>query len=174
MNAGKWAIIGMLGVSLALAGFAVWFRQQAGRRCLEYWGVADAERIQHAARVELLQLTPAESGAWRLPDGSAAKTAGRQDVSQAAGLSHIRSALLEDRGFVWTPAAGGRECQPQWTCALRFADSGGETVVAFDLQCHQLRLLGSRPRPPLSYEPMAPFIRRFLTSQRPAAEPGQH
>lgn len=168
MNAGKWAIIGMLGVSLSLAAFAVWFRQQAGRRCLEYWGVSHAERIQHAEQVELLRLSADARGPWRLSDGSPLRADAPQDVSRAAGLSHVRSALLEDRGFLWTPAADGRQCQPQWTCALRFADPAGETVVAFDLECHQLQLLGSHPRPPLAYEPMAKFIHRFLASQRPA------
>lgn len=134
MNRGKLAVVAMLMVAVGLAAFALWFNIQRGQRSLAFWGREAAQRIQQARQVELLWLAPATEDAAdgeRLTIGGATyRVTRRQDISQARGLIHARTALLDDHSYVWNRQASGG----QYELAARFIADGGATTVAFDFQ----------------------------------------
>jgi hypothetical protein len=136
VNRGKLAVVAMLLVAVGLAAYALWFNIQRGQRSLEFWGREGARRIQQARQVELLWLVPANDGAAegeRLTiGGTMYSVARRKDISQARGLIHARTALLDDHSYVWNEqdSEGGGE----YELAARFVADGGATTVAFDFQ----------------------------------------
>jgi hypothetical protein len=160
MNTGKVVILGMLAVTLGLASFAVWYRQHAGRRTRELWGIEHARRIQLASQADLLRL-PAPAERIESPGADAAWKA----IGKVSGITHVRGALLEDRSFDWGPP---QDCPAAWQYVLRFRDDDGSTQLALDLTCARIRLLEGEGTE-VSFAPMATFLRRFVTSQFPPA-----
>ena len=55
---GKFVILLMIAVAIALSGYAWWHQFQAGRHSAEFWGSADAVHVRYAPRVEFLPLRP--------------------------------------------------------------------------------------------------------------------
>ena len=129
----------MVLLALLLAGFAVWWNVESGRRTLAFWGRDAGERIiAPKARVELLWLQPLEGDSALQPldvSGRQYSIVAQADVTGAPGLVHARHALLDDPSFQWQaatiPAA-------QYTLAARFRDGTGTTTVAFDFRHRQL------------------------------------
>ena len=138
MNRGKLAVLSILVLAVALAGFALWWNVTGGRRPLEFWGrEAGARIISPEATVELLWLEPAgeDFPHERLSIGGRSYAlVGQQDVTKAPGLVHARHSLLADASFDWqSPAASGN-----YTIAARFRGGSGVTTVAFDFAAGQL------------------------------------
>lgn len=128
-GAGRWLVIGLVGLAVAGAGFAVWFQWRQTRRCLGFYGPHVARSVQAAPRVELWELVAG-------PDGRIVR--GRvQDVSVAPGLVHLRHGLVEDANFDWAPADGSRLPASAWDVALAFYAAPDATqaaaVLAIDL-----------------------------------------
>lgn len=127
---GSLLVLGLLGLAVGLASFAVWFQRTQTVRCLSLFGPEIATAIQAAPRVE----------AWRLSssvDGEGVVATSRADVSQARGLVHLRHGLVEDANYRWSPAAAGRRPSDSWDVALAFyptADAARpQAILAFDL-----------------------------------------
>lgn len=162
-RSGVWLVLGLVLLAAGLAVFAVWFQWGQTRRCLHFFGPADARRIQTAERVELWLLTA---------EGDTIRVHERFDVSRAPGLVHLRRGLLEDVNYSWiapgsaVPAPGlepaGRRLPAEaWDLALAFraaptaeADQRPEaasleqpatTVLAFDLDGHGAMTIVGRP-----------------------------
>ena len=132
VNRGKLAVLAMLGIAAALAGFGLWWNVSSGKRTLDFWGrEAGARIIDPDATVELLWLQPAADSARqeRLVIGGRSFAAVKAaDVTGARGLVHARHSLLEDASFDWeTPATDGN-----YSLAVRFRDAAGTTTVALD------------------------------------------
>lgn len=144
----------MLVVTLAAAVFAVWFRQHAGRRTRELWGLAHGQRIQRAKDVSLLKLDPPPQDIAEPPQDGPWRPIGR-----VSGMTHVRGALLEDRSFTWTAV---KDCGDGWQYLMRFRDDTGVTHLALDLECTRIRLLDGGE---VSFAPMATFLRRFVNQQ---------
>lgn len=94
---GTWLVVGMIALAVALAVFAVWYQRQQTHRCLAFYGIADAQRIQVAPRVELWRPAPP-------PGGTPSNPTSRTDVSAARGIVHLRRGLVEDANFAWNLA----------------------------------------------------------------------
>jgi hypothetical protein len=174
-------VLGVLVLALGLASFAVWFQWGQTRRCLTFFGVEAARRIQSAPRVELWSLA-AEPGAVR-------RTAA-WDVSQAAGLVHLRRGLVEDVNYRWEPVpaegqglgnpAGGQSAMDAarplgpgvWTEAIVFrgdadGDANGDaTTLAFDLDGGWMTVVGRPGRVRLG--PIGPGLRNWVEATRRA------
>jgi len=156
-RSGTSLVLGLLSLAAGLGLFAVWFQWGQTRRCLELFGPEAARRVQAAERVELWTLAAA---------GDRVQVRDRQDVSQAAGLVHLRRGLIEDVNYAWGspggPAGGPRPARlpPQsWDVALAFFSSpapAGEvefdagqanaaTVIAFDLDGGGMATVVGRP-----------------------------
>jgi len=126
---GTWLVAGLLLLGLAAAITGIWFQRHQTRRCLEFYGPAEARRIATAPTVELLLVQPgAEPG--RLAAHS------RIDVSKAPGLVHLRRGLVEDANFNWQAsgwAALERLPLESWDVALVFSEPLGRTTLVIDL-----------------------------------------
>lgn len=139
MKRGNLVVLAIVLLAVLLAGFAVWWNVESGRRTLEFWGTDAGQRIiAPDAHVELLWLTAVEGN--YAPEllavgGRRYAIAATADVSQARGLVHARHALLNDPSFDWQatpdPAA-------DYTLAVRFRDGTGTTTVAFDFGRRQV------------------------------------
>ena len=144
-NRGKLLICGILFVGLIAASVAWWYQHQQGQRILQLWGPQAAYRIRMAPKTELLQLAPLESTATDLAEPLViAETSYRirniMDMSQRPGLVHARQALIQDASYVWDARPDPTSSSIDWQWALRFTDSKGTTLLAFDLTqgiiCH--------------------------------------
>jgi len=116
-------VLAMVGLAAALAAFAIWFQWRQTHRCLDFYGPAVAAAIQTAARVEV----------WNLrASGDRVQAVGRRDVSQAAGLVHLRHGLVEDANFVWQREPLGERRLPAaaWDRGLAFFAAGGTEPAA--------------------------------------------
>jgi hypothetical protein len=128
-SAGRTVVVGLLGVAVALAVFAVWFQWRQTRRCLAFYGAEAARLIQGAPRTEL----------WKLavdPATGRIVATERRDISSARGLVHVRRGLVEDANFAWGTVTAARPAPTDWDEALAFFPAAGTeppTVLAFDL-----------------------------------------
>lgn len=140
---GRRVVAAIVLLGLCLAGFAFWFQWRQTRRCLAFLGADVARAISRADRVEL----------WRLGAGDRPrrlKAVGRQDVSRAPGLVHLRHALVEDASYVWTPAprdgTGGPQPLPDWEMAIAFfprrPTDAPEAVLVFDARFGAMTVVG--------------------------------
>ncbi len=128
---GKLAVLTMLGLALAAAAFAWWWNVTSKKESLAFYGPAAARLIGKAPTVELIEVEPATSGDTReLVSVHHEKfvVVSRHDVSQAPGLIHARTALLDDASYEWQ--APLRLMPPIFL--VRFADEKNEAVLALD------------------------------------------
>lgn len=132
----------MLGVALAAAAFAWWWNYQRGHQSLEFYGSETARLVRTAEQVELLELEPQDSSTGSpsspLPAAQSLMVEGqphavvrRADISQAKGLLHARSALLDDASYNWK--ARPSDATPSYSHAVRFSDGNRNAILAFDL-----------------------------------------
>ena len=103
----------------------IWFQWGQTRRCLEFYGPRVARLIAEAPRVELWTLKPGSSPRRLL-------AVGRQDVSQAPGLVHLRRGLVEDANFRWEEVGDKVAPLPvaAWEKALVFTTPEAEESAA--------------------------------------------
>jgi hypothetical protein len=116
-----------MGLAAAITG--IWFQRHQTRRCLEFYGPAEARRIATAPTVELLLVQPGEG-----PGQLGAQT--RIDISKAPGLVHLRRGLVEDANFSWQASGGAvleRLPLESWDVAFVFTEPLGRTTLVIDL-----------------------------------------
>ena len=124
-KSGKLLILGVLVVGLAAAAAAWWFRYSATHRAAQFWGPQAATLIRDAPHVTLRSDTPSADA----EGGDEADVP--RDISSAKGMTHLRSALLEDASYHWDSAI---LADIDWANSLAFdAAAGGEprAVVIF-------------------------------------------
>jgi hypothetical protein len=110
-----------------------WSRYQATHRAAEFWGPETAALLRGPSQVEWIELAgwapskeePVETVTWLAGQPVIA----RHDISTAQGLTHLRSALVEDRNFEWDRSAPGID--PDWAWALRFHAHDHATILLF-------------------------------------------
>lgn len=128
---GKLAVLTMLSLALAAAAFAWWWNVTSKKQSLAFYGPAAARLIGKARTVELIEVEPANEDDLRelvaIGDRRFAIVS-RHDVSQAPGLIHARTALLDDASYEWP--APIRLTPPLFL--VRFADEENEAVLALD------------------------------------------
>ncbi len=143
MNRGKFAILIMLGVGIAAATFAWWYRWQRGTEMLEVWGSRAAICVRLAPQVDLFRLQPLSETDSRTLDlmcqGQGFTIVDRRDISHARGLIHARHALLQRESFAWEGSVG--DCDPVWQYALRFTKDQTQTSVILDFACQRVLFL---------------------------------
>jgi len=137
LDRGKLAVLTMFAVALVAAAFAWWWNYSRGQRCLEFYGQDAALLIRTAEQVELLELAAADAGssepATTLQLGDKAYSIVRvTDISQAKGLIHARTSIVDDSSFRWD--GHPTDCQPRVLYAVRFTNHSRATL-AFDFGC---------------------------------------
>ncbi len=140
---GKAVVLGVLGVALAAASFALWWNISRARRSLEFWGKDSVRLIQHAKHVELLtllsdaSLNDADGEISTLKYGvQRLQITQRRDISHARGLIHARHSLTDDGSFEWQTV--GISSQQKWTHAVQFVEGNSNVWILFDLPNRRL------------------------------------
>lgn len=132
---GKFIIVLIFGVALAMSGYAWWHQYRAGRQSAEFWGLPAMRTIKRAAVVEYIPLLPPTSESPELATidlpGGSFRRGEPIDVSQSRGLIHARHALVDDLSYDWSDAGpavvtGG--------FLLRFQEQGAVVTAALDLE----------------------------------------
>jgi hypothetical protein len=141
LDRGKLAVLTMFAVALAAATFAWWWNYSRGQKCLEFYGKDAALLVRTAKDVELLELipdsdSPGDRSVDRLAiDGRTYLVHRASDISQAKGLIHARTSILDDTSFQWRSAS--LDCRPKLLYAVRFANDSRATL-AFDFSCQTM------------------------------------
>jgi hypothetical protein len=164
---GKLVIIGILTVALASAGISWWFRYNATSQAARFWGPQTARLIRDAPTVELYQWSSVPTAAFQT--GFSQTYLGRangRDISKAAGLTHLRNALLEDRSYQWPaePAIPG-----SWGWVLVFRNERRNTAILFFAR--DWKYVSSFDHDLLSCEPIADGLTEMLGELAPSDEP---
>ena len=155
---GKWVVLTIFFLAVAMAAFAVWWNYERGRRSLALWGKDGALLIRGAKKVELLRLArdspahdkPPEAGKIETAEtsererltcgGETYRVMETKDVSQAQGLIHARSAFLDDASFDWTRAPAARA---EYGWAVRFSEGTATATILLDVEHRQALLAES-------------------------------
>jgi hypothetical protein len=161
LDRGKLAVLLMLAVAVAAAGFAWWWNIERTKRSLALYGAEGAWLVRNGREVEILKLAPFgsdDSTMENAPDSAPEinsepltlgdftfAVADRYDVSRVKGLVHARSALVDDPSYDWDapPQQLQGETIP-WL--VRFADERGEIYLAIDPEERQLAVLPAGQR----------------------------
>jgi hypothetical protein len=198
-NRGAFAIGVMVAIGIVLATFSVFFHRSQGARCLDRWGVADANRIRHAPQIEVWKLTPAESSnedqSSEPPSGITDSghsgedqtiVAGRKysimqrvSLASARGLVHARHALVVDANYDWSLPEEQLPENANYSHAILFrgtksgASDPQQTILYFDFTRGWVtsdRGRHARLVEKLSQAELA-FLERELARATPAIQP---
>lgn len=171
---GKLIILLFFGLAVVATPFAIWYRYDQQRRCIELWGSDVAMRIHKAKNVELLQLADRpgdainpEAELLKIDDRWLAISHRKQVHKDNRAIKDIRKAILLDDYFDWEKSRGN--CQGEWTHALSFEDEKGKSTVAFDFQCGFVRLTDTNKEAsiaPMSDKIQPIFEKMFETAKK--------
>ena len=163
-TSGKLLILGVFAVALAAAAASWWFRYAATHRAAQFWGPTAARLIRDAPRVSLRsdELSAGGDHSADLP----------RNLSSTPGLTHLRTALLEDRSYDWT-AAGPADSN--WSSSLVFEETEGaepRVVILFSPDFHWAAN-GSADDPAANAVATGPILAKglqvFFAEQSPVA-----
>jgi hypothetical protein len=141
---GKIAILGILIVTGALAGFGWWWRYEQSNQATEFWGDA-APRLHSPDKAVAFALHASSENSENddLPGGNPIIFGGRTwqtgawiDIT-AKGFLHARHSLTQDVSFDWSRSPDA--LSPQWKMGVQFTRGGQTTTLLFDFE---QRLLG--------------------------------
>jgi hypothetical protein len=138
LDRGKLAVLTMFAVALVAATFAWWWNYSRGQKCLAFYGKDAALLIRTARDVELIELSPdsnqpEDRTVDRLIVGERTYLFHRiTTISQAKGLIHARTSIIDDTSFDWDAKAS--QSPPNVRYAIRFlsADEATRATLAFD------------------------------------------
>ena len=141
---GKFVILAILSPALVATGFGIWFKRQMTCQVLELLGPRAVQRVALPTHVDYLELQAlAGSGhanhgeTLTLPDTQIGIIR-RFDISGAAGLLHLKHALLQDASYDWHASTDG---SPTWQYALQFTDDQDHTTFLLDLNQRHVLIL---------------------------------
>ena len=174
---GKLAVLSIIALAVALAGFAVYWQWLHRGRAAAFWGPEASRLVQGASEAELLLLRPVESSAEK-PSRDLLTLEGRTyavskmvDLANTPGLIHARHSLVEDASFDW--GGSKTDCRPSWTHAMRFRESSRSLVIAFDFPCRRLSQV-STGRSALMVPRIADGFQRVFQRAQAAQEDGEN
>lgn len=98
-NYGPLVIIGIFGVSLALAVFAWFYRYYHGRQSLEFWGSENAASFYQAEQLAMLDITPAQPGQGEVIGGIEFEIVSSFVSTDHRDVADLRRVLLQDQSF---------------------------------------------------------------------------
>jgi hypothetical protein len=167
---GKLAVLAMFAVALAAAAVAWWWNYHRGHRCLAFYGPEAALLIRTAQDVDLLELAPdsdrpEDRTVDRLTVGGRTYVLYRiAPISEARGLIHARTSIVDDTSFRWDAARA--DCAGEVRYAVRFTDydTGARATLAFDFDCERLWHIESQQSAQLIPKVAAGW-KSFLTRQ---------
>src|SRR4051812_23272187 len=139
---GKIIIGSVLFVAIAGALFSWFFRYNATHRSAKFWGSEAARLIRDAPVVEFCRNNPnPDPAALSLPTKSFSQIHATvepidvRDESGAHGLAHLRTAILEDRSYVWPPQPYKAGTRWPWILNFRGNKENELVTLLFSLDC---------------------------------------
>ncbi len=126
-KSGNKLVLLMCALAAVAAAVGWWSRYASTHLAAEFWGPEAARLLRGPSQVELLKLEKEKGG--RL---AGQRVASHYDISKAKGLTHLRSALVEDRNFDWdqSTTTKPRGCNP-WAWGFRFHSENRSVTVLF-------------------------------------------
>ena len=175
---GKYAILAVVILAMAGAGYSWSYLYRLQRRPIKFWTPERAAAFLHATKVEALRLGPAtgeQSGEVLSLPGGRRRIVEALDITGAPGLIHVRHALVHGGTYAEYDVPPVEPAD--WAIALRFSnegDSANAVVVAFDSRARQVAASGattvarvkSMRADSQDEEPRDPFA-QFLSEQFP-------
>ncbi len=163
MNKGKFVIVTMVAIGLAMAVFAWWARYEASQRVLERFGPQVAVAVRKGQRVELLTLSqskPADESSLEILSVGDEQlyVSSSQEIADAPGLIHARHHLLHEKGFHWDEPPS--TTPPNWTRALRFSHDEGVATWILDFTDNRAFIVERKAE--VGMAPIAPALKKFL------------
>lgn len=163
-SSGTKLVIGILALALALGAVSWWYRFETAHRATLFWGPEVAQIIAEPGKITGYKLDPATDAA-----GEPLDVAGREyrgvlvrDLTGAAGMVHLRHALVTDSNYLWMkrPAA-----PDQWRWALQFHKGEHNVLIVLTEDFQTLgKLVGSAPLEMIDCRPMAETLREYFAS----------
>lgn len=138
LDRGKLAVLAMFALAFVAAGFAWWWNYSRGQKCLALYGAEAALLIRTARDVELLELAPdtdqlEDRTVDRLVVGERTFLLHRiTTISQAKGLIHARTSIVDDPSYLWDVEAGPNPTQVQYAIRFLGDDHASRATLAFD------------------------------------------
>jgi hypothetical protein len=118
---GKIAIVAMLGLAVAAAGYAWYQNYQRSVRARAFWG-AQAATIRFAKNVEAFRVVAG--------DDRVSVT----DIGNAPGLLNARTSLMSDDAFDWSVDSFKPEPSGDWRLGVRFVHNDDVVTLLFSDQ----------------------------------------
>lgn len=118
---GKLAIVVMLSLAVAAAGFAWYQNHQRSVQARALWG-SHAATIRFANKVEAFHARESDDPADAI------------DISSAPGLLNARTSLMSDDSFDWSVKPFTSEPSSQWQYGVRFRHDGDAVTLLFSDQ----------------------------------------
>jgi hypothetical protein len=112
---GKIAIVVMLSLAVAAAGYAWYQNYQRSVRARGFWG-EQAATIRFAKKVEAFATGSSDEAV---------------DISSAPGLLNARTSLMSDDAFDWSVAPFSPESSSEWRYGVRFVAENGPVTLLF-------------------------------------------
>jgi hypothetical protein len=146
---GKYVILAVVAVALTGAVASWFYRYSATHRAAQFWGPDAAKLIRDAPQVTLVRLPPSVVIASALLGKSSPAAAqalldkNTFDMTSARGLIHLRTALLEDRNYLWPqvndkPIADDHLPDEFWGLNFRDPKTGKAAIISFSEDCRVL------------------------------------
>ncbi len=133
---GKYIVVSLAILALAMATFGWWVRMQQSRRVLELWGDDGTVLLRKAPVVQLYfyEVAPPEGDGkqeWDAVEveGESYHAYGPIDLVGQPGFMHARHTLLEDVSYHWDGQAAS---QLNWKFGLKFVDGDESIQLYFD------------------------------------------
>jgi hypothetical protein len=175
-NLGKLAVLAMFALAFMAAGFAWWWNFHRGQKCLALYGPDAALLIRTANDVELIELSPDSSKPEdrtvnRLVVGGRTFLLHRvTTISEAKGLIHARTSIVDDTSFLWDAEADESRVNVQFAVRFWSGDRSSRATVAFDFDCQRLWHVESG-KSAMLIPKVAEGWKSYLTRQAAAATP---
>ena len=138
LNRGKLAVLTMFAVALVAAAFAWWWNYSRGQKCLAFYGPDAALLVRTVKDVELLELTPdndrtEDRDVDRIAVGDQTFLVHRNTtISQARGLIHARTSIVDDTSFVWNSRSDVTIKDVRFAVRFWDADRAAKATIVFD------------------------------------------
>jgi hypothetical protein len=157
-SSGKLLIAAMLLAALAAAAASWWFRYSATHRTVEFWGPEAAVLLRDAPHVALRSYDQGTN-----TDVTSAKSTSH-DISNARGLVHLRTALLEDSSYDWSAKTA---VDSDWKSSLVFEVTAGaepRLVILFspDFNWAANGSSDAMPQPVVCCKPISDGLKTFF------------
>jgi hypothetical protein len=165
MQSGTKLVLGIFGLAVAAGVLSWWYRYEAAHRSTSFWGPHFAELIVRPSQITafgLEEISPPESSDESFPilDKTYYPT-NRKDVTKAAGMVHLRNAILTDGNYRWDREVNTDD----WRWCLQFAGDGRKAKVLFTEDFTILgRLDQSGAVRVVDCQPMAETLREYFKS----------